>query len=252
MAAGLAGAEAGVRPRLAAGRRREDVEVEAHRHRAAPDHRHLRVGRVPLLLPARDLVRAGRLVQLGGPVRPLPGRARQRFRQPRLARHRDGRRATLDGARAGTGGVHAMPTSTSSRRSPDAAADADAAIERLAIHEAIAAIWTIVDELNGYITEQEPWVLAKDPANARAPLDGALHGSRGAARARGAAQPGDAEGHREALDRARRRGQPRALTGAADPRRRRLGAAARRQHDRAARGALPADRSRPRRGGRER
>src|SRR5688572_30649444 len=47
-----------------------------------------------------------------------------------------------------------------------AAKDADAAIERLAIHEAIAAIWTIVDELNGYITEQEPWVLAKDPANA--------------------------------------------------------------------------------------
>ncbi|TXK19474.1 methionine--tRNA ligase [Homoserinibacter sp. GY 40078] len=45
-----------------------------------------------------------------------------------------------------------------------AAADADAAIERLAIHEAIAAIWTIVDELNGYITEQEPWVLAKDDA----------------------------------------------------------------------------------------
>ncbi len=46
-----------------------------------------------------------------------------------------------------------------------AAADADAAIERFAIHEAIAAIWTIVDELNGYLTEQEPWALAKDEAN---------------------------------------------------------------------------------------
>jgi methionyl-tRNA synthetase len=44
----------------------------------------------------------------------------------------------------------------------DAAADADAAIERLAIHDAIRAIWTIVDELNGYITAQEPWTLAKD------------------------------------------------------------------------------------------
>jgi methionyl-tRNA synthetase len=43
---------------------------------------------------------------------------------------------------------------------------ADAAIERLAIHEALAAIWTLVDELNGYITIQEPWTLAKDPANA--------------------------------------------------------------------------------------
>src|SRR5690606_5602017 len=46
----------------------------------------------------------------------------------------------------------------------DAASAADAAIERFAIHEAIASIWTIVDELNGYITDQEPWVLAKDDA----------------------------------------------------------------------------------------
>lgn len=44
----------------------------------------------------------------------------------------------------------------------DAAADADAAIERLAIHDALTAIWTIVEALNGYITEQEPWALAKD------------------------------------------------------------------------------------------
>jgi methionyl-tRNA synthetase len=43
---------------------------------------------------------------------------------------------------------------------------ADAAIHRLAIHEAIAAIWTIVDELNGYITIQEPWVLAKSAEDA--------------------------------------------------------------------------------------
>jgi len=26
-------------------------------------------------------------------------------------------------------------------------------------------VWRIVDELNGYLTEQEPWVLAKDEAN---------------------------------------------------------------------------------------
>jgi methionyl-tRNA synthetase len=43
----------------------------------------------------------------------------------------------------------------------DAATNADAAMQKLAIHDAIAAIWTIVDELNGYITIQEPWVLAK-------------------------------------------------------------------------------------------
>ncbi|MFT6534099.1 MAG: methionyl-tRNA synthetase [Alpinimonas sp.] len=46
-----------------------------------------------------------------------------------------------------------------------ATAQADDAIERLAIHEAIASIWTIVEALNGYITETAPWVLAKDPAN---------------------------------------------------------------------------------------
>lgn len=43
-----------------------------------------------------------------------------------------------------------------------AAADADAHIEAFAIHEALASIWELVDALNGYITEQQPWVLAKD------------------------------------------------------------------------------------------
>ena len=42
-----------------------------------------------------------------------------------------------------------------------AATSADAHMQRLAIHDALAAIWRIVDELNGYITIQEPWVLAK-------------------------------------------------------------------------------------------
>ncbi len=35
------------------------------------------------------------------------------------------------------------------------------AIDRLAIHEAIAVVWELVDALNLYITEQEPWALAK-------------------------------------------------------------------------------------------
>ena len=39
-----------------------------------------------------------------------------------------------------------------------------AAMEKVAIHEAIASTWTLVDELNNYITTQEPWVLAKDEA----------------------------------------------------------------------------------------
>jgi methionyl-tRNA synthetase len=44
----------------------------------------------------------------------------------------------------------------------DAAARADAAMERFRIDEAISSIWTIVDALNLYITENEPWALAKD------------------------------------------------------------------------------------------
>jgi len=35
----------------------------------------------------------------------------------------------------------------------------------MAPHEAIAKIWTLVDELNNYITTPEPWVLAKEPAD---------------------------------------------------------------------------------------
>ena len=46
----------------------------------------------------------------------------------------------------------------------DAVSAADDAIERFRIDEAIAAIWTIVDALNLYITENEPWVLARDDA----------------------------------------------------------------------------------------
>lgn len=54
-----------------------------------------------------------------------------------------------------------------------ATAEADAAIERFAIHDAIAHVWTLVDLLNGYITDTEPWQLAKDPAR-RAELEQVL------------------------------------------------------------------------------
>lgn len=45
-----------------------------------------------------------------------------------------------------------------------AVSGAVAAMEKVAIHEAIASTWKLVDELNNYITTQEPWVLAKDEA----------------------------------------------------------------------------------------
>jgi methionyl-tRNA synthetase len=55
---------------------------------------------------------------------------------------------------------------------------ADAAMERFRPDEAIAAIWTIVDALNGYITENAPgrW---RRTTRARPPGHGALHGRRG-------------------------------------------------------------------------
>ncbi len=43
----------------------------------------------------------------------------------------------------------------------DATRKADEAIECFRIDQAIDEIWQIVDALNGYITENEPWVLAK-------------------------------------------------------------------------------------------
>ncbi|MEY4275806.1 MAG: hypothetical protein RIS26_269, partial [Actinomycetota bacterium] len=42
--------------------------------------------------------------------------------------------------------------------------DADEAIDKVAIQDAINSIWTLVDALNNYITVTEPWVLAKDEA----------------------------------------------------------------------------------------
>jgi methionyl-tRNA synthetase len=46
-----------------------------------------------------------------------------------------------------------------------AVVDADSSMQDVAVNEAIASIWTLVDELNNYITVQEPWALAKDEAN---------------------------------------------------------------------------------------
>jgi methionyl-tRNA synthetase len=39
--------------------------------------------------------------------------------------------------------------------------DAESAIDRVAIQDAINSVWTLVDALNNYITVTEPWVLAK-------------------------------------------------------------------------------------------
>ena len=47
----------------------------------------------------------------------------------------------------------------------NACINANSKMEVVAIGDAIAEIWKLVDELNNYITVQAPWVLAKDEAN---------------------------------------------------------------------------------------
>ena len=58
----------------------------------------------------------------------------------------------------------------------DAVGRADRSMHDFAIHEALAQIWRIVEQTNGYLTEQEPWVLAKDDASAQR-LDAVLYSS---------------------------------------------------------------------------
>ena len=101
-----------------------------------PDHRPLRLRRVPLLLPARDRSSA----QDGSfswedMTRALHRRARQRLRQPRLARDRDGRQVLRRRAARGR-----RRTPTAERRAADAAGRDAArpptrAIERLDFHD---------------------------------------------------------------------------------------------------------------------
>jgi methionyl-tRNA synthetase len=66
-------------------------------------------------------------------------------------------------------GLQLKPASSGGRL-PQVAADAVSryrkAMEQLALHEAVAAAFTIVDASNEYIAETAPWTLAKDPAKA--------------------------------------------------------------------------------------
>jgi len=49
---------------------------------------------------------------------------------------------------------------------PRAAADTAAAIERIAPHAALTAIWALIGLANKHIDDEKPWALAKDPAAA--------------------------------------------------------------------------------------
>jgi len=64
----------------------------------------------------------------------------------------------------------------------DASSAANTAIHGFALHDALHQIWRIVEHTNGYLTEQEPWTLAKDEAN-QDRLDAVLYGAADALRA---------------------------------------------------------------------
>jgi methionyl-tRNA synthetase len=57
---------------------------------------------------------------------------------------------------------HGPAEQTLADRLASTAATADAAIDRIAIHEALGATAEFVSAVNGYVTEQEPWKVAKD------------------------------------------------------------------------------------------
>ena len=155
----------GLRPRLAAGRRGEDEQDQAHRHLARPDRRPLRRRRLPLLLPARHPVRPGRLVLLGGHDRAVHRGTRQRSGQP-------GSRATamVDQVLRRRAARRGSPANADLALADDlltAVQDADAGYSQLDFTAGIGAVKRFVDAVNLYVTEQQPWALAKrtdDPA----------------------------------------------------------------------------------------
>ncbi|HUX71752.1 MAG TPA: class I tRNA ligase family protein, partial [Cellulomonadaceae bacterium] len=59
------------------------------------------------------------------------------------------------------GGANGEAEDTVAAVAATAVADAEAAMDRLALHEAIASVWTLVEATNGYLTEQAPWSVAK-------------------------------------------------------------------------------------------
>ena len=180
-----------------------------------------------------DLVRPGWVVLVGGPGGALPGRARQRLRQPRVARRRHGqpllRRRRAAGLRV-SAADHEI--GAIEQRATDAAWSA---IERLAIQESIGATWELVDALNGYLTVEEPWTLAKDPHRRRASKPCSPRRTTGSARSPCCSRPCCPRRRRSCG----RRWSPRHRAGAAHrPRQRVDGRRARG----AARGAVPAHR----------
>jgi methionyl-tRNA synthetase len=98
--------------------------------------------------------------------RALHVRAGKRVRQPRLAGGRDGR-ALLRRQAARGWYARDRPRRSSRRPPPRLLAGPTSASLALDFSGGINAIWELVDVLNGYLTEQAPWQLAKSDDDRR-------------------------------------------------------------------------------------
>jgi methionyl-tRNA synthetase len=67
------------------------------------------------------------------------------------------------------------------RVTADAAARYDAHMLAVELQQAVMSVWSIVDRLNGYLVEKEPWKVAKD-AERRAELGSVLYAAAEALR----------------------------------------------------------------------
>ena len=109
-----------------------------------------------LYLVEGSAVRRRRRFHVGAARREVQRRPRQQSRQPREPRVGDdralSRRAAGADARVRAAG----------RRGRDGGRRLSAAMDRLALHEGVAAAFRIVDATNLFIADTQPWALAKD------------------------------------------------------------------------------------------
>ena len=242
----------GVRARLAARRRREDEQDQAHRHRAA---RRSSTTSAPTRSATTSCARSSSAQDGSFSWEDMTARYTSELANgfgnlasrvaAMVGRYCDG---VLPGAaptRAGRGARRRQPPLRAT------AACRRAGRRAGLLRRASAAVWELVDALNGYLTEQAAVEAGQVDPSDRARLDdGAVHRRRGAARAGRPAEPGHAEGVRCAVGLARRAGGARRARRPAARRRRSLGPAARRGRRHQGRGAVPAAGGRrPRRDG---
>ena len=158
MAAGEAPPQARLRPRLPAGRRREDEQDPAQPDRPRRPRRRLRRRRLPLPLPRGPALRPRRRLQLRGDGRPLQRRPRQQLRQPREPRAEHGGRTTVDGVDARR--ARGRSARGSSRRAAFDEPHATASTSSTS-PAASARVWQLIRDANAYIEDRQPWALHK-------------------------------------------------------------------------------------------